>query len=117
MTTKACFLLRIAPQHREEYIARHEQLWPEMVVALRESGYRNYSIFMDPSGLLIGYFESDDVEATARAMRDHPVNERWNRYMNWMFLPVDDHSDEDHFLLPRVFDLDDQTSLKESIHT
>ena len=52
-----------APGYEEEYKRRHDEIWPEMVEALREAEVRNYSIFRH--GLtLFGYFETDDLERT-----------------------------------------------------
>ena len=33
---RACFLLKVRPEKIEEYKARHAQVWPEMLAALRE---------------------------------------------------------------------------------
>jgi hypothetical protein len=37
-TMRACFLLKVRPEKMDEYKARHAQVWPEMLAALRESG-------------------------------------------------------------------------------
>ena len=42
---RACFLLKVRHEKMDEYKARHAQVWPEMLKALRESGWRNYSLF------------------------------------------------------------------------
>jgi L-rhamnose mutarotase len=89
VTERVCFLLRIDPAHADDYVREHENIWPDMVTALENAGYRNYSLFLDPSGLLVGYFETDDAQASWQAMRDDPVGQRWSAHMNWMFLPVD----------------------------
>jgi L-rhamnose mutarotase len=47
-----------------------------MLEALCESGWRNYSLFLRPDGLLIGYLECEDFSAAQRAM-DDTVNTRW----------------------------------------
>ena len=31
---------------KEEYIRRHNEIWPEMVAALKEAGICNYTIWM-----------------------------------------------------------------------
>ena len=43
---RVCFLLRVRPERLDEYKARHREVWPEMLDALRESGWRNYSLFL-----------------------------------------------------------------------
>jgi L-rhamnose mutarotase len=43
---RICFLLRIRPERAQEYRRRHAAVSPEMLEALRETGWRNYSIFL-----------------------------------------------------------------------
>ena len=40
----------------EEYIRRHDEIWPEMKQMLHEAGVRNYSIW-NVGGDLFGYYE------------------------------------------------------------
>ena len=46
------------PERLAEYKDRHREVWPEMQDALRETGWHNYSLFLRPDGLLIGYVET-----------------------------------------------------------
>jgi L-rhamnose mutarotase len=80
MMERVCFTLRVRKERMEEYRARHRAVWAEMLDALREAGWENYSLFLRPDGLLVGYFETRDFE---RAMRVNAteVNERWQREM------------------------------------
>ncbi|WP_454116911.1 L-rhamnose mutarotase [Microbacterium aurum] len=89
MTQKVCFLLRIDPTQIETYVERHRSIWPEMLTALTECGYRNYSMFVDPSGLLVGYLETDDFAAASSRMASTDVQRAWSAYMDHLFLPVD----------------------------
>ena len=71
---RACFLLNVRREKIDEYKTRHAQVWPEMLAALRESGWRNYSLFLRPDGLVVGYCEADDFDKCRAAMKNHPVN-------------------------------------------
>ncbi len=51
---RICFLLKVRPERVEEYRARHARVWPELQDALRETGWKNYSLFLRPDGLLVG---------------------------------------------------------------
>ncbi len=82
---RICFLLKIRPEKLAEYKIRHAQVWPEMLDALRETGWRNYSLFLSPDGLLVGYLEADDFEKCRAAMKLHPVNARWQAEMTPFF--------------------------------
>jgi len=104
---RICFLLKVRPEKVEAYKARHAQVWPEMVGALRETGWRNYSIFLRPDGLLVGYLETSDFEKSSAAMKSHPVNARWQAEMSAYFEAMAQGTADDHiFPLDEVFHLD-----------
>src|SRR6266446_4757570 len=86
---RVCFLLKVKPDRLEEYKRRHKSVWPEMRMALHETGWHNYSLFLRPDGLLVGYLETDDFEAALRRMATREVNERWQREMGPFFEALD----------------------------
>jgi L-rhamnose mutarotase len=89
---RVCFLLCVRADRLEEYRERHRDVWPEMLDALRDAGWRNYSLFLGDDGLLVGYLETDDFEAAQRAMAQAEVNERWQRDMAPFFDARADHA-------------------------
>jgi L-rhamnose mutarotase len=104
-----CFLLRVRPELLDEYKERHRAVWPAMLAALRDSGWRNYSIFARPDGLLVGYVEADDLDAAQQAMADTEVNSRWQAEMSRYFVGLDGRGPDESFeLLDEIFNLDDQ---------
>ena len=103
---RICFLLRIKPEQREEYLARHEAVWPEMLDALRRTGWRNYSLFISEDGLVVGYLETDDFDAAVRAMAETEVNARWQAEMTPFFDLGGRAPDEGFRLLDEYFHLD-----------
>jgi L-rhamnose mutarotase len=80
-----CFQLQVRPDRLAEYAERHQAVWPEMQDALRATGWRNYSLFLRPDGLLIGYVEADDLAASQAAMEATEVNTRWQASMAEFF--------------------------------
>ena len=104
-----CFQLQVRPELLAEYRARHAAVWPEMLRALRHSGWRNYSIFARPDGLLVGYVEADDLVKAQAAMAATEVNARWQADMARFFVGLDGRGpDEGLLLLDEIFNLDDQ---------
>ena len=92
-----------------EYVERHRAVWPEMLDALRETGWRNYSLFLRDDGLLIGYVESDDLMASQAAMAKTEVNARWQAEMAKFFTGIDGRPpDEGFLLLTEVFHLPEE---------
>ena len=65
---RVCFVLRVKPAGVAEYRARHHEVWPEMQDALRESGWSNYSIFVDNDGLVVGYLETPNFDSARARM-------------------------------------------------
>ena len=43
---RVCWTMRVRPEKLEEYKARHREVWPDMLDALRETGWANYSLFL-----------------------------------------------------------------------
>jgi L-rhamnose mutarotase len=104
-----CFQLQVRPDLLTEYRERHAAVWPDMLMALRDTGWRNYSIFARPDGLLVGYVEADDLDAAQRAMAGTTVNARWQAEMSRYFIGLDGRGpDESFLLLEEIFNLDDQ---------
>ena len=65
---------------RDEYIKRHNEIWPELVKVLKDAGICNYSIW-NVGNELFGYYECDSVEYAAKVQADSPVVDKWNEYM------------------------------------
>lgn len=75
---RVAFQLKVREDMIEEYRRVHEQVWPEMLDALRRHGWHNYSLFIRADGTLFGYFETPSTFEDALAgMADEEVNERW----------------------------------------
>lgn len=68
---------------KEEYIRRHNEIWPEMVAALKEAGICNYTIWMDGNELF-GYYEcKKGVDFALKFQDENEVvadgKNRWNQ--------------------------------------
>jgi L-rhamnose mutarotase len=103
---RVSFLLKVRADRVDEYRERHAAVWPDMLAALRECGWRNYSLFLRPDGLLVGYFETDDLTAAIAGMAAKDVNTRWQNEMARFFEGLDGQPDEGILPLTEVFHLD-----------
>jgi L-rhamnose mutarotase len=103
---RICFQLQTRPDRTEEYVRRHAEVWPEMREALREAGWHNYSLFLRPDGVVIGYVECEDFAAAQSAMAATEVNARWQKEMAEFFVDLDgDRPDAAIRPLPEIFHL------------
>src|SRR4051812_37235980 len=104
---RVCFQLQVEPERIAEYRARHEAVWPDMLDALEAAGWRNYSLFISDSGMVIGYVECEDFAASRRAMEETGVNARWQAEMAEFFVGLEGaRPDEGLLLLDEIFHLD-----------
>jgi L-rhamnose mutarotase len=77
---RTCFTFTIKPGTEREYKRRHDEIWPEMVAALRASGIRNYTLFLRGREV-IAYAECEpDAETAFARMAATEVDRRWSRW-------------------------------------
>jgi L-rhamnose mutarotase len=101
---RVCFLARVRPDRLAEYRERHAGVWPEMLAALRATGWGNYSIFLADDGLLVGYLETEDYQAALDGMAATDVNTRWQAEMAEFFV-ADGPADQNFYRLTEIFHL------------
>lgn len=105
---RVCFQLQVKPELIDEYVERHKAVWPTMLRAIEASGRRNYSLFLRPDGLLIGYYEVDDDGAAKRALAANPDTAEWEAQAAEYFVALDGRPDQSAPQLQEVFHLEDQ---------
>jgi len=105
---RVCFELRVKPDRVDEYLRRHDPVWPEMLREIAASGRRNYSLFHRGGGELVGYFETDDLEASAAYLAASATAARWEAEMEPFFIAVDGRADQNLATITEVFNLADQ---------
>ena len=66
---------------KEEYIRRHDEIWPEMKELLKSAGICNYSIW-NVGNELFGYYECEKgIDYATRVQAESPIVDKWNEYM------------------------------------
>lgn len=105
---RVCFRSSIKPELIDEYRRRHAAVWTEMLRALKEAGWNNYSLFLGADGLLVGYVECDDFDAARARMALTDVNSHWQAEMATLFENSGQTPDEGFQVLEEVFNLDSQ---------
>ncbi len=87
---KYAWSAKLKPGQKEEYIRRHNNIWPEMVEVLKAAGISNYSIWIS-GDTIFGYYECEKgVEYASQVQANSPVVDKWNEYMkDVMEMPLD----------------------------
>lgn len=89
---KIAFVMQLLPGYEAEYEKRHDEIWPELVTALKEAGVSDYSIFHEPS--------SNKLFAVLKRTDDHgmdnlpltPIVKKWWAFMSDIMETNDDNS-------------------------
>lgn len=77
---RVMFTFDIAPGTEDEYKRRHDEIWPELVDAIKDAGFNNYTIFRRGLQVFL-YVECEPDRATAFArIGATDVNRRWSEW-------------------------------------
>lgn len=81
MNSRIAMTLRVPREALPEYERRHQQIWDELITAIKDQGGRNYSIFAAPHlDVVFSYIEVED-ERTWREGASSELTHRWWQYM------------------------------------
>ena len=99
MQTRA-FKMHIHPGQHDEYRRRHDDIWLDLVSALRQAGIDDYRIFLDAdSSTLFAVMHCHD-DNKVDALSSLPVMRKWWAYMADIMPSNDDLSPISSNLLP-----------------
>ena len=87
----------------DEYIKRHDEIWPELLAVLEQAGIKNYTIW-NVGNELFGYYECEKgVDFAAKVQNESPVVDKWNEYMKDVMIMEMDPVTGAQPLLKKVF--------------
>ena len=102
---RQAYTMKLKPGFESEYKKRHDEIWPELSKALRESGVSDFSIFLDERTLtLFAFRKIGDAEKFAALPRLTIVRKWWD-YMSPLMEVNPDNSPKE-WPLREVFHLD-----------
>jgi len=89
---RLCFTFTIRPGTEDEYQRRHDEIWPELVTAITESGFTNYSLFRRDLQVTAYAECMPDVATVFQRLGGYEVNQRWSK---WFEDVIDSLTDSD----------------------
>lgn len=108
MPQRIAFRLYVKPEMLDEYLRRHDPVWPEMLEEIAASGRRNYSIFHVGGGELVGFYETDDDAASQAYLAQSEIAAKWEADMGRFFVAQEGRADQNAETFPEVFHLESQ---------
>jgi L-rhamnose mutarotase len=74
------------------YKKRHDEIWNDLVLALKENDIKDFSIFLDEeTNILFAYLTIDDA-SKLDALPNNPVQQKWWAYMKDIMETNEDNS-------------------------
>lgn len=86
------FKMKLKPGCEAEYQRRHDQIWPELAVVLRDAGVSDYSIFLDEETLTLFAVQKQSDSNNTAALPQHPVVRKWWDHMAPLMEVHPDHA-------------------------
>lgn len=77
---RLAFKMKLKPQAKEEYIKRHQRIWPELKLLLSQSGISEYSIFLDNESNTLFAFQKVGGKSS-QDLANHTIVRKWWDYM------------------------------------
>jgi len=75
-----------------EYKKRHDEIWPELSVLLKQTGISEYSIFLDEeTNSLFGFLKAEDPKLLD-SLPTHAIMQKWWAYMGDIMASNPDNS-------------------------
>ena len=102
---RLCFTFEIRPGTEAEYKKRHDEIWPELVEAIKDAGFANYSLFRRGTTIYAYAEVHPDVETAFAKLGPTDVNARWSKWFEDVIVSLTDENGE-LFKLDEVWHLD-----------
>jgi len=102
--TKVAFTMKLKQDRVQDYIKIHEDIWPEMKIALKNAGRFNFSIWLS-GNTVFGYYEIKD-KLLNEVLKQNEVFKRWNKEIKDMLDMENDIQNSNIKEMKMIFYLD-----------
>ncbi len=81
-TNRLAFKMHLNEGQKEEYIKRHNEIWPELKQLLKEAGVSEYSIFLDEETNILFAFQKVSGEGGSQDLGQTEIVKKWWKFMS-----------------------------------
>ena len=89
---KVAFTMQLKPGFEEEYKRRHDEIWEELSILLKEAGISDYSIFLDEETLTLFAVHKLSDDHTSDTLAEKAIMKKWWAHMSDIMETNGDHS-------------------------
>jgi len=79
---RMAFKMKLRPGCKDEYIKRHQAIWPALAELLKANGVNDYSIFLDEASNTLFAVQKVSGDAGSQELGSHEVVQTWWKYMS-----------------------------------
>lgn len=80
-----CEIMRLKPECVKEYISLHENTWPELIAAIRNSGFMEEYIYMLDT-LVIVIMKCEDFKNSVERLLSTAIFQKWTAQVRGMLM-------------------------------
>lgn len=89
---RIAFKMKLKPGMAEEYRLKHDAIWPELKILLKQNGVSEYSIFLDQETHCLFAFQKVNGKGNSQDLGREEVVRKWWKYMSDLMLVNEDGS-------------------------
>ena len=78
---KFAFKMKLKPGYKEEYIKRHNEIWPELAALLKDAGISDYTIFLDEETNILFAVQKQKGAGSSQDLGSTAIVQKWWKYM------------------------------------
>lgn len=78
---RVAFKMHLKPGQKEEYIKRHNEIWPGLKELLKQAGISEYSIFLDEETNTLFAFQKVSGSMGSQELGQNATVKKWWDYM------------------------------------
>ena len=89
---RVAFKMHLNEGQKEEYRKRHDEIWPELKVLLKDAGISEYSIFLDEETNTLFAFQKVIGAGSSQDLGQTEIVQKWWAFMADIMETNPDHS-------------------------
>ncbi|MFH4966993.1 L-rhamnose mutarotase [Gaetbulibacter sp. M240] len=78
---RIAFTMKLKPGQKDTYQKRHDAIWPELKILLKNSGISEYSIFLDDNTNTLFAFQKVSGKSDSQSLAQKDIVQKWWDYM------------------------------------
>ena len=79
---RVAFKMKMKPGFKQEYIERHNEVWPEIAELIKRSGVSDYSIFLDEETNILFGVQKLSGDVSSQDLGFVEIQQKWWDYMS-----------------------------------